>query len=104
MIYKFEYESDVLAEERGLDSCVLIEIEMEVTFDLDAAMSYTVTNFYDLGDGHAELHAQSPDFIMEVTRHAKLHTDVNHGDIYQEWCEWLVDADTDLSHLEDRDE
>lgn len=103
MIYKFQYESDVLAEERGLDSCVLVEIELEVTFDVDGQLDYTVTEFYDSEAG-VRIDGPSPEFILEVTRQTKLEADLNYDDIHAEWCGWVIDAETDLSHLEDRDE
>lgn len=103
MIYTFQYESDQLAEERGLDSCVLVEVELEVTFDVEGMLEYTVTRFVDLDKGE-ELNDQSADFILEITKQSKLDTEVNYDDIYAEWCGWIIDQETDLSHLEDRDE
>ena len=85
MIRTYKFDSDVLAEERGLDVIVPIEVEVKISINADHEHSYVVTEMIDGGD---KLNAQSVDFIEEVGIQVDLliALDAERGDLYQAWA------------------
>ncbi len=102
MIRTYHFDSDYMAEKLGWTECPRCEVDAQVSISFEEEVSYLVLAVR-IEDRDVDMDKIDPQFLDEV----KYQVDQSlkyDDDVFGDWCEFIKDKVTDLSHLEDRDD